>query len=213
MSARRDLTGQKFGMLTALQFVESGGGKTKWKFLCKCGQITVKSKSDVLSGRSTSCGCFRKSNAVRLATTHGESKTTSEYKAWCFMHRRCKNPSDTSFRLYGGRGITVCERWDSYECFLKDMGRKPSDKHSLDRIDSNGNYVPENCRWSDRITQNNNKRNNLMLSYQGKTQTAAQWAREKGISPRTLRSRITERGWPVEEALSRPLTWEGRNLK
>lgn len=203
MSARRDLTGQKFGMLTALQFVEGGEGRTKWKFSCECGEITIKSSSDVLSGRSTSCGCFRRANATRLATSHGESKQTPEWIAWISMKTRCSTPSDTSYPNYGGRGITVCERWEnSYENFLEDMGRRPSSVHSLDRKDTNGNYTPDNCKWSTRVEQNNNRRNNTILTFRGRSQTLTQWCSELHISPKTVRSRIVRSKWTVEKALT-----------
>ena len=118
-----------------------------------------------------------------------------EYRAWRSMRDRCLNPNENKYPIYGGRGIRVCEQWlNSFECFLSDMGFKPSPKHSIDRVDVNGNYEPQNCVWADATQQQNNRRNNRRITSGIKTQTLAQWCRELGITKRGLRMRILT-GW------------------
>jgi hypothetical protein len=118
------------------------------------------------------------------------------------MKSRCLNPSDKSYNDYGGRGIKICDKWlESFESFYKDIGPRPSSKYSINRIDNNGNYDPKNCNWALRKEQNRNKRSNINLTYNGKTQCIVDWSRELGIKRTTLSRRI-ERGWSVERALT-----------
>jgi len=120
------------------------------------------------------------------------------------MKSRCYTKSNIGYPYYGGRGITVCDRWlHSFENFLSDMGERPGPEYSLDRINPNGNYRPDNCRWATRETQDNNRRANRFLTWNGKTQTIAQWAKETGISKGTILNRLNW-GWPIEDALSWP---------
>jgi hypothetical protein len=118
------------------------------------------------------------------------------------MRSRCLNPSDQNFANYGGRGITVCERWRSFEAFLADMGERPPG-HSVERKDNDGPYSPENCVWATRVEQANNSRRNLRVAFQGETLTATQWARRFGLRPQVVRWRL-HRGWPIERALAEP---------
>lgn len=124
------------------------------------------------------------------------------FLAWCGMRRRCSNPSDKAYPSYGGRGITVCERWQSFENFLHDMGYRPKGK-SLGRIDNDKGYSPENCRWESSRQQNNNKRNNRHIEALGESLTLPEWARKTGLSVATIESRIA-RGWLPERALTQP---------
>lgn len=137
---------------------------------------------------------------------HGDAgRRTTEYKTWQVMRQRCFNPRDDHYKNYGGRGISVCERWRySYENFLDDMGRKPSPGHSIDREKVDLDYTPENCHWASAEEQQNNRRNNRKFEFEGKVQTLSRWAREIGVSRPTLFSRIMEMGWSVERALSTP---------
>jgi hypothetical protein len=137
--------------------------------------------------------------------THGESNRnkTKEYRTWLHMRGRCNTPTDLKFKDYGGRGITVCERWNSYENFLSDMGRAPSPKHSLDRKENSGNYEPVNCRWATTIEQTNNTRRNNVISYNNKTMNLSQWCRELSLYEKTIWYRL-KRGWGVEKAFTTP---------
>ena len=117
------------------------------------------------------------------------------------MRQRCSNPNAANYFRYGAKGITVCESWSKFDQFISDMGQPPSNKHTLDRIDPNGNYTPENCRWADMETQFNNKRNNVHITAFWKTQTIAQWVRETGMSRDMIKHRIFEMNLPPEEAL------------
>jgi hypothetical protein len=138
---------------------------------------------------------------------HGEAWRTSrtcEYSIWQAMVQRCTNPNNKGYLKYGGRGIGVCDRWREYENFLADMGRRPSDSHSLDRINNDKGYEPSNCRWATLIEQANNTRTNKHLTFRGRTQTVADWAREIGIKQNTLVGRI-RKGWSVEKALTAPI--------
>ena len=125
---------------------------------------------------------------------------TPEYKAWEKMRARCRNPKEPGFDSYGGRGISICKQWESFEVFLEDLGIRPSSEYSLDRINVNGNYSPENCRWATRKEQNNNKRNNHRVQLGDKIFTLQQVAELVGINHKVVRNRI-RRGWSYEEAL------------
>lgn len=145
---------------------------------------------------------MEKPPALRHGEAKGKSKT-AEYNAWSNMRARCNNTNVNRYEIYGGRGIQICDRWNVFENFLKDMGRKPTQKHQLDRIDSNGDYEPENCRWALPIEQNNNTRRNVFLEVDGERITVAMAARKLSISETMIRSRL-RRGWSAEDAISIP---------
>jgi hypothetical protein len=161
----KDLQGQRFGRLVAIKAVGLDSSRNVvWEFACDCGKAVSRSGRSVCSGRTKSCGCLRSEVVAQLNTSrhrvHGESgrNMTPEYRAFCGMWTRCGNSRTKDFRLYGERGITVCRRWKSYSNFLNDMGRKPSPKHSLDRIDNSKGYRPSNCRWATAKEQARNSR-------------------------------------------------------
>ena len=132
-------------------------------------------------------------------------KYSSEYSIWMNLRSRCYNPKNTRYDMYGGRGITVCQRWrDDFMNFLEDMGRRPSSDHSIDRIDNDGNYEPSNCRWATRSEQARNRRSSRFLEFGGRRITLAEWAEEIGIDKRTLHIRL-KAGWSIERALTEPL--------
>lgn len=139
-----------------------------------------------------------------MSKSHGLSRTP-EHLIWKGMRKRCLNPNCERFPRYGGRGITICERWNNFENFLADMGKRPSPEHSLDRKDNNGNYEPNNCRWADPETQHTNTSQNVFLSLNGITKTLGQWARHAGLKIPTLHVRIHTLGWTLEKALSTPV--------
>lgn len=147
--------------------------------------------------------------------THGMTKTP-EYEAWRSMKVRCSCPRKANYDRYGGRGISVCHEWEtSFEEFYKSMGLRPSPEHSLDRIDNDGNYTPDNCRWATREEQARNKRRSgsHMITYAGRTMYLAEWAREKGLSYNALHDRLVRYRWPIEKALTRPSGWRPRTYK
>lgn len=172
-----DITGQTFERLTVTSFAGTDHvNHARWNVRCVCGKEKVVTGKSLRAGAIRSCGCLRKDNnqgrrfqkgeALRLKHGHcrrstgpGRSPRTTEYQAWAGMKSRCYNPRNKKFSDYGGRGIAVCERWrNDFEAFLADVGLKPSPKHSMDRIDPNGNYEPSNCRWATIGEQMINKR-------------------------------------------------------
>lgn len=128
-----------------------------WRCACDCGAALVVKKAYLISGDTASCGCLRREKAAALKKSHGKAHSGSTYDIWVLMRQRCNNPNANGFRYYGGRGIAVCQRWDSFEAFLHDMGERPPGL-TLDRINPDGNYEPGNCRWATWETQNRNKR-------------------------------------------------------
>jgi hypothetical protein len=207
---RADLTGQQFGRLTVLSEAPRQNKQRYWLCRCQCGnEITTRHKT-LQNGCTRSCGCLRKEVTVNRFLTHGHTagryrggQQSRTYSLWCAMLRRCRNLQDTHYAYYGGRGITVCERWLVFENFLADMGEAPEGLQ-LDRIDNGRGYEPENCQWADRIAQSNNKRNNRLLTHNGITDTLANWARRLGMNSRSLCNRL-HLGWSVERALTEPV--------
>lgn len=197
-----NLTGKKFGMLTALSFERKKVGnfrrsKVYWKCSCDCSNEILVEASKLIAGQ-VSCGCAK-------GEKHGMSYTKI-YRVWRGIIERCKDINNRNYQNYGGRGIDICERWEkSFSSFLVDMGNPPTKNHSIERIDNDGNYEPSNCRWATRKEQMNNKRNNVFLEYNGKTQTLSQWADEFGLPLETLRVRINRYKWSVDAALTTPI--------
>jgi hypothetical protein len=196
-----DLTGQVHSNgTTAIVFhAKTSNGGSKWLLRCACGTEFVAWAESFKRG--VLCRQCRNALIAAHRITHG-GKYRTEYKSWSGMKNRCLNPAHEDFRLYGGRGITVCERWlESFENFLEDMGPKPP-KTSLDRIDNNKGYTPENCRWASNKLQSNNRRTNRTITFNGKTQTYKQWSEELGLGSGTIRMRVLS-GWPTWKVLSR----------
>lgn len=199
-----DAIGSKFGRLTLLQNIIEDGLPTVGIYRCECGtELRIKAVS-VRTGHTSSCGCLRVERArvatVNALTKHGLAHT-KVWNTWSRMKQRCTNNKDARWHQYGGAGIKVCERWMSFENFLADMGQPPTKDHSLDRIDPHGDYTPENCRWADCLTQQNNRRNNRYLTINGETKTLAQWCRAIGVNYGTAWSRMKREGLSPYAAL------------
>lgn len=207
MTPKLQLSGKRFTKLLVLKEVETGKGGSFWECRCDCGNITVIRGTMLTFGKTRSCGCLKREVLLSRITTHGASKT-SEFWAWVSMKERCTNPKLRSYKNYGGRGIKVCARWmQSFGNFIADMGWKPSPNHSLDRKDNDGDYTPENCRWSTSFEQGSNMRKSVLITAFGKTLCAEEWGRKTGISAPTIRHRIRS-GIPTELAL----TVKGRSI-
>lgn len=196
--------------LTPIRFIERGKrGYPYWEFQCTCGNVVVRSLYSVRYGSTKSCGCLLKDSvgaSNQRRRTHGKVGSRI-YKIWNGMTQRCTNPKTPKWHLYGGRGITVCERWLKFENFYADMGDCPPGK-SIDRKDPDGGYCKENCRWATGYEQSANQRKALLLEYRGKKMTSAGWAREPEIQQRGLKHwviwRRMLRGWSAYQALTVP---------
>lgn len=199
--ALKDYAGVRFGQLVAVRMLERGDRPENnhlWLFRCDCGRdASVRIKS-ARSGHTVSCGCAQRKAVVERNTVHGlMNANRGEYRSWKDMRARCRNPNNSDYANYGGRGVQVCERWNSFEAFLADMGPRPAGQ-TIDRVDVNGNYEPTNCRWADARTQANNKRSNSVIEYQGRKQTLQQWSDEFGLESSKIRWRMAQ-GWPLEK--------------
>ena len=198
MSLSKDLTGKKFGRLTVIG-VGSGRGRKSWICKCECGELRNVITNGLNNGSNKSCGCLSTEMLLAKITTHKMTKT-KPYRKWASMKQRCLNPSDKRYHDYGGRGITICKRWLKFENFYEDMGDAPEGK-SLDRIDNDKGYSPDNCRWATYSEQQRNSRNNIVVTYRGETKPLIDWAEQLNIKYSCLAARI-KRGWPVERAMS-----------
>jgi len=196
MPPAKHLTGRRFGRLTVLR--EQGRnrhGSVMWATRCDCGTELAVSTGSLTDGNTTSCGCSR--------TKHGAT-WTPEWSIWQTMIKRCGNPGAKGYQDYGGRGIRVCESWrKDFRAFIRDVGPRPSPRHSLDRLDTDGNYEPGNVRWATPIEQARNKRNNRVITIGGTRRTLAEWSEVSGIRYTTIRERL-RRGWSASRAVTEP---------
>lgn len=193
-----DLTGQKFGKLTVIKEAPRRAGKRFWLCACDCGKTKEVFMSSLTSG-STRGHCVHQ----KKPSHHGMSRSYI-YGIWSAMRSRCNAPSDKAYKNYGARGITVCDRWmKSFENFLVDMGERPSKEYSLERINNDGPYSPENCKWATRHDQNRNNRKTVFITWKNQTLCIADWAQKLGMTPCTLAYRLKK--WSLEKALSLPV--------
>lgn len=210
MVAKREIEiGARYGKLVVLGEAER---TTYLKLACDCGKTFEAAKGAVRSGNTKSCGCARVETLVSMLTTHG-MRQHPLYSTWADMRKRCLNPRCESYKHYGGRGITICHRWDSFENFVADMVAKPFAGASLDRKDTNGNYEPSNCKWSTPTEQVINQRCSLRYVYKEQQYTLRELAvvaESFGVSYGTLKARISK-GMAVELAVEKPKQALGRH--
>jgi hypothetical protein len=200
----------KFGRLTAIRFAgRDKGGNSLWECECECGRQKTTAACRLSSGKCQSCGCLAAELTRKRSTTHGRS-ASPEYTNWRQMMQRCYDHNSPNYPYYGQVGIKVCPRWMKFENFFADMGERPSREHTVDRIDTNGDYTPENCRWATQVQQQRNKNSNRILHHNGKSMCIAEWAEETGIHPRSIQARL-ERGWSDADTLTKPLKNTGAN--
>lgn len=200
-----DLAGQRFGRLVVEKRDYAYKKAAFWICRCDCGNHTTVQSCHLRSGATQSCGCHKKESGRDRRTVHGFSYSKL-YRIWGSMKERCINPNSKPYKDYGGRGITICDEWlDSFEAFRDwAMANGYRDDLTIDRIDVNGNYEPSNCQWATQKEQQNNKRNNHLLSYNGKTQTISQWSDETGLEWMVIYDRLRN-GWPIDRILTEPL--------
>lgn len=203
------LIGTVFNRLTVIKDAPKKNGRRRLICRCACGNTKEYDASNVTGGSSRSCGCLRNSLIASVGKSnakHGQStNATPEYRAWNSMIQRCHTPTHKQFYHYGGRGITVCDRWrNDFSAFFEDVGKRPDQTHSLDRIDNNRGYEPGNVRWATPTQQNNNRRSNHYVEIDGQPVTLAEAIRIKGQRSNVVRQRLAF-GWPVERALNEPI--------
>lgn len=196
-----DRIGQRYGRLLVLERSPNKSKKdtnARWLCRCDCGMAIIAYGQDLGRGRTKSCGCLNAENRYQ----HGMAYEPV-YAVWQAMLQRCTNPKSQSYANYGARGIYVCEEWKKFQNFFADMGCPPKD-YSLDRINVNGSYTKENCRWAAIKTQNNNTRRNRVVEFNGMTHTLAEWSEILGIGWYSLRARLDYFGWSIEKAFTTP---------
>lgn len=221
MPQRLDLVGEKFGKLTVIAFAgvkkyDNGNMYSQWLCQCDCGNTFTTLGVTLKYGSVKSCGCLKKESAQERARRKIKTDVHAEklYNVWQGMKARCYNINGIAYNCYGGRGITVCDEWkDNYPAFKKWAYENGYDEDApkgactLDRIDVDGNYCPENCRWVDRKAQANNRRTNRLVEYNGETKTLHEWSIITGISQSVLYARIFNLKWDIERAFKQPLSY------
>jgi len=200
MPSFKNIIGERFGRLVAVEYM----GRSRWRCCCDCSAVVVVRKDQLCSGKTRSCGCLLSESTTLRFTKHSGSGSPT-YKIWAAMIGRCENPNNASFHLYGGRGVTICDRWrESFADFLSDMGQRPSNRHSIDRIDPNGDYRLGNCRWATTTEQARNRRDSNNLTVFCVTKNICDWCEQFSINVSTVRKRLRN-GQSAEEALTRPI--------
>lgn len=199
-----NLREMRFGRLIAKEPTENRGcGKVIWRCVCDCGKDAYVLNYNLLSGHTLSCGCLKKERLKEASTTHGMTKSRL-YRTWRHMIERCQNPNIRNYANYGGRGITVCETWQDFSVFAKwALENGYNSTLTIERIDNNKGYSPDNCRWATHFEQASNKRSNHLYTMNGETDTITNWARRCGIAPELVFCRLYD-GWSEYEALTIP---------
>lgn len=207
MAKAINIAGQRFGRLTVIERVESPRAQAQWRCVCDCGKETVVRSQDLRNGHTKSCGCYGLEVSVSHTpsfSTHKESRSRL-YRVWIGMKGRCNNCKNKAYSYYGGRGIKVCQDWDESYALFRDwaLANGYQENLTIDRIDVNGNYCHENCRWVSMKVQMNNTRANRRITLNGETKTMAEWSESTGLSYETIRNR-TIKGKPADEVLQMP---------
>ena len=201
MGKHINLTGKKFARLYLTgNFFLTKQGRRKWECRCDCGKTTWAVTNNLLSGKTKSCGCWNEEVKSKTHTKHGMSQSRI-YRIWSNMKARCECKTNDAYSIYGGRGISVCKEWHDFETFEK-LAKENGygEKLTIDRIDNNGNYCPENCRWATAKEQGNNTRSCRKITYKGKTKTMRGWEEEMGLSKGVIYWRL-KHGWSEKEAI------------
>ena len=201
---RKDMVGLVFGRLTVNAFSHTHDSRAMWSCTCVCGKNTVVSGKLLRSGHTQSCGCLGLEVRVAATKKHGVSHANDRtYNCWKDMRKRCNNPASAYYYRYGGRGIRVCTAWDDYSAFLADMGPCP-EGYSIERIDINRGYEPENCKWIPLNRQQRNTSKSRYITAFGKTQLLVEWAEEYKLAAKNIAARI-KLGWTLEKAITTPV--------
>jgi len=198
----KDISGQRFGRLVVLRRNgRASHGAAAWLCRCDCGREVTVSAPSLRQGDTKSCGCYHSERVIESHATHRMSNSQM-YKTWRTMKARCENPAATGYSRYGGRGIYVCERWQSFQNFYADMGDAPPGM-TLERIDNDGPYCPENVRWASRKEQVRNTRRTVLVAHNGQTRTLSEWCEDLGIDRHLAYDRL-KRGWASERVFANP---------
>ena len=200
-----DLTGKRFGRWTVLKrYTKLGYTPIRWECLCDCGNKKIVQGCNIKAGKSTSCGCLQ-AEIMSKRAKHGCSRNgkTPEYRTWKAMHTRCYNKKQISYSRYGGRGITICDRWSDFKNFLEDMGVKPNGT-SIERIDNNKGYCPENCKWATDEEQRSNKSGSRYFKIDDTVLNLKGWSLLCGIPSDILHGRVYSQGLSMKEAINKP---------
>ena len=201
---RYNMIGERYGRLTVDHLYCRGGNGKKllWACKCDCGNMVNVSRTHLITGHTSSCGCLRTEGNIKRLTKHGLSDTRL---FWCWRHmiNRCENPKTKAYSDYGGRGIKVCDEWHDSTLFIKwALENGYQDNLTIDRINVNGNYEPSNCRWVDMKVQSRNKRNNINITYEGETHCLSEWCEIKGI-PYDRTQRRYYKGYPLDKVFEK----------
>lgn len=199
-----DISGQKYGDLTVLRQGESKNNRTHFDCVCDCGTECLVRADHLRRGHTVSCGCKNQRKAKRGHDGFRE-KGHPLRQLWTGMKARCENPTHISYRLYGAKGIRVCDRWHTFENFVADMGPRPKGT-SLDRVDSNDDYCPENCKWATATDQNRNKSSNRLVTIYGRSWPVSVWSEISLVPAKTIYARL-KHGWPEKIAVFAPPGW------
>lgn len=204
-----DLTGRTFRRLTVMARAAENDSlkKPRWVCRCSCGSVIVVRGACLVRGTTKSCGCWERDFPGHFR--HGGTGSL-EYEIWCSMKKRCRNPRDKGYPRYGGRGIKYCDRWELFDNFIADMGAKPAPRFTLERIDNDGDYCPENCRWASYTEQARNRSTTRFVTSEGQTKCLSEWAADVGANESRIRRRLNS-GWTPRAAIHAP--WQMRKQR